>query len=146
MKSFALAVAAASAIGAPGQAATLRLDATTTNATQFTSFWLTFNDTDNDGMFGVGELATFSGMTYVPFQAFPVGAIVSIILIPNIAGIADGGSANWQFLSTGAIGAGPSQWTYAISEVPSSVPLPASGLLLAGTAVAFGLSRRRPAA
>lgn len=122
------------------------------------SFVIEFDDTNNNSLFDLFELTSFSGFTSSFGQS-----IVSIVGVPEIAGISVAGltpgainiiSTFWNFEELGAVdlkadlGASTGNWRYEISgvtpvPVPAALPLLAFGLGALGFA---GWRRKRKAA
>lgn len=132
-----VSLTASSIVSAPAHAITLT--ATSVAPEVISSFTVTFNDADNDGLLSLGEVTGFSG---VSCTICTVAFYSTLSDVPDILGIADGGGASWGFQApTDTIGIDPSVWTYVIGQTP----LPATLPLFAGGVGALGLliSRRR---
>lgn len=147
MTRFFSVLFAALLLSAPASAATLyRLDASSKSGNP-TSFDITFEDIDGDMLLSKDELVSFGGITYT--FIFPTGYDL-VGIVPLIAGFADGLGTSWQFAQSfggASLSTGVNNFTYSLTELggPALVPLPASGLLLAGAFGALALGRRRRA-
>jgi hypothetical protein len=122
--------------------ADLVLSATALPSGGFSSFTITFDDTNANGKLDLSEITAFSGLTF-----FPIGLVTTVVTVPDIPNIADASDSAatdvWKFSGSGAFGtAGVAPWTYSITNA-SAVPEPGT-LLLAATALgALGIARRR---
>jgi hypothetical protein len=143
-----LALACLAIAGAPAaSAATYTLAAQSANPAAFGGFSLTFDDLDDDTLFSLNELLSFSGV-----EDFVEGRIYDLLFaVPDIAGLTDGGDPFWRFVETStgfAFTASTTGFAYERTRLspPPAVPAPAAGLVLAGALAALALIRqRRPA-
>ena len=111
------------------------------------SFSFQFLDSDFDALVSLDEV--------IPGTIDPLFSSLPLILgVPTVAGFADGGSLHptlgtpvWFFgSSTGGQTSSPaSTFTYSISPVPTTVPVPATLPLAVAGLGALGLLRRRKA-
>jgi len=148
-----MAVAAVLALGAApcSAATTFTLDATAGGNSMTGNFWLTFVDEDNDQLFSLNELSSFSGVVGVYLLGFSDILSVrfdTLTVVPQFDGFTDGGGPDWSWTNpvvepeyrnfSSAAGA----FSYRLTEIPS-VPLPASGVMLLGALAGLGWARLR---
>ena len=132
-----VSLTASTNFSAPAYAITLT--ATSVAPEVISSFTVTFNDADADGLLSLGEVTGFSG---VSCTICTVAFYSTLSDVPDILGIADGGGASWGFQApTDTIGIDPSVWTYVIGQtpLPATLPLFASGVGVLGMLI----SRKR---
>jgi hypothetical protein len=124
------------------QAATLhRLEATTRNS-NVSSFEITFDDRNADGMFGRQELLSFSGVHYYSTASF----YDQLGRAPQIDNVSSGRGSSWRFSSsTGKLVAPTAVWNYRLTSVPE-IDARAGLAALAGLGALMALlrERRRP--
>ena len=135
---FAAAMLVASTFATPSAA--VILTATSKDTTVISDFSIEFNDLDNDGLFSLNELVSFSQVVFSGFTG------TEVTDVPNIDGFTDGGPIGiWGFKGPNIFGFYfPSNWTYSLSaSPPSAVPVPGSFALLAAGVAALGLVTRR---
>jgi hypothetical protein len=128
----------------PVSATTYQITGTAALAANGLGSWtIDFNDTTNDGLLtNLSEITSFSGFTSSP----PTNGITNfdtVLLIPDITGIANGGNGEWVFTGQGNIfgsGFATSNWTYELAATSSSsTPLPGALPLFASTLTGLGL-------
>ena len=147
---FCAAVGLGAALALPAAGATL--DATSL-IPSVSGFSIDFNDSNGDGLFELGELVSFTGVTLTGFGG---GTYDIVSVVPTIAGFTLPGALpgsfplspeHWSFSTAAALPFGFSgwapNWTYQITGLPSQVPLPATLPLLALAVVPFAQRRRR---
>ncbi|MDQ2088915.1 VPLPA-CTERM sorting domain-containing protein [Marimonas arenosa] len=122
-------------------AATLQLDATIKpGITDVTDFSIVFDDNDGNGLLSIGEILSFSGVTF----NFASVSFDTVTAVADVSGYTVGAfSGSWwgwsQSSGTTTGSSNPNQWSYTIS----AVPIPATFPLLAVGIGALGWMRRR---
>jgi hypothetical protein len=121
------------------EAATLRrLEATTGNS-NVSSFEITFDDGNADGMFGRRELVSFSGVHYFSTDSF----FDQLGRAPRIDNVASGRGSSWRFLNgSGDLVAPTAVWSYQVTAVPE-IDARAGLAALAGLSALMALLRER---
>jgi hypothetical protein len=125
---------------------------------EFSEFSVQFTDKNGNQLLDFDEITVFSGVDQTDDPEIPLHQPY-LYGIPAITGISNAGSAPgsnapptyWSFSSQSngviEISEAPDDWTYQmqLSSDPSPVPLPASAMLLAGSAAVLGAlgARRR---
>lgn len=145
MKNFACTAAFALSLLVGGTASAATLIATEVDTTDRLNenFTITFTDTNNNRLFDIGELESFSGPL--------VSAYPTLLGVPTFAGISVEGvlpgvtlaPGSWIFAGPSIVySATPNFWTYEIRGL-AAIPVPATlPLLLAGLG-GLALLRRR---
>lgn len=152
LKSAAIAFAILGTAAA-AQAATTqyRLEATSISTNSSTgSFSIVFDDLDMDMRFSLNELIDFSGVSVFGFQTQGGVLAETLSRVPDTSNFTDGGNSLWQFRGffsgggfTFARSVSTASYTYSLNPVPSTVPLPAGGLLLVTGLIGMAALRRR---
>ncbi len=120
-----------------------------TNFTTFTDFTFTYEDFDEDELFSIDELLTFSGVSVVTEArgtVFAPQAYDTLRSAPSLANVADGSFGDrWSFgRSNGTFNQDADRWTYEVTQLTAAtVPLPAGLPLLVGGLAVFGLVARK---
>lgn len=149
LKSAAIAFAfLCTAVSAQAATTQYRLEAISISSNNTTdSFSIVFDDLDMDMLFSLDELVDFSGVTV--FGIFGSNAILPTLgFAPDLPNYTDGESVRWSFQGNTKFGFGArsvnaDQYTYTLNPVPSTVPLPAGGLLLVTGLIGMAALRRR---
>lgn len=124
--------------GAASAVTLIRLDATSLGGAA-TDFSLTFEDLDDDALFSLDELRTFTGINWF-------GAVYTEIRdVPEIPQIADGGNPFWTFFrpAFGQSSGGFNLWSYSLTTLPTTIPEPTTLSLLGLSLAGLGWRMRR---
>jgi hypothetical protein len=131
--------------GVQAHAGLISFQATSLLPALATNFNVIYDDT-GDGLLQVGEILTFSGVTFTGVAPALDGFYYQIVAVPNIAGLASGtgggGGGGWDMrrLSDGAVFSPTvNAWSYAATPVPE----PGALSLLAVGLLALGYLRHR---
>lgn len=130
-------------VGGTATAATLVATEVDTTDSLNENFTITFTDTNNNRLFDIGELESFSGFINQYPTLLGVPAIAGISVAGELAGVLQPAPGSWTFGSpSGQFASTPNFWTYEIKGL-AAIPVPATlPLLLAGLG-GLALLRRR---
>lgn len=148
MKYFSRVIATASlilAMSATSHAGLVRLDAvpSASYSRDFSSFSILYEDLNANGLFEIGELKNFSGLSY--YWTGPEKYVDIIVDAANAENFSAGIDRYWYFInSTTGLNLSVIDYVFSYSEVQiSEIPEPGTLALMAAAFAAAGFTRRR---
>ncbi|TMV14851.1 VPLPA-CTERM sorting domain-containing protein [Arenibacterium halophilum] len=114
----------------------------TSQVASIDNFSLTYQDNDNNQLFSLDELLSFSG----PQRTLSGYSLTVLTRVKSIAGLTSSPDSIWIFqdstLAAARAISDDQDYTYEVRNLSAQVPLPASGLLLLGGVGALVAARR----